>query len=725
MLQMITQVLVAMWGILRLCVCAQDSVDARLNFTDGEGAYSIDKLWCFGILDAISLDAERDAVHMSFALDMQKSVFDTTLRLCGEDEIGDLDSNTFYGVLGAAGYLKIVGDGRRSFFANMAQAGLLGAHARDIVGDTDCSHTLPDAVAMPLFKGLAYANGMEVRIVHGKASVCPPGRSYRIYGSLEDDDHAVREMQVISSAETFLHQQGMWDILAWFFAHMQIRILRIDSCRLTHVDVKGITNLQLTVLSVSNCHLEHGSLVILSDPSSIVQNTLVKLDVSYNHFERDDAVALTKLRLRTLYIRSCVWGGDSLACVLAAQGSLRKTLRELVIASTSIATMEMALVSQLKLTKLVILGCGLEKEHIEALVSSGASLKNDLRHLDISFNSEVGSLTALAQLKLVGLNISCCNLRPGFLVSFADDCSAIKGTLRQIRVSGNKLGVEDVKALSWISIEEIEMNCCNLNTASILPLASEDSVLKYSLWKLDIGMNSFDSDCVKVLSKLCLKDLHASRCGLKEGDLASLLQQDAALVHTIHTLDVSWTRLTKNDMDAVSHAELEHLNIFNCSLAPNSLISWGDASSVLLDRLRMLTVSNNPLGPGDVDVIGRMHLRVLEMHGCELGVGSLARLMSGGSPLINTLNRLSASYNKFGCEDIATIAGMHQIKELLISLCEIPPGCFVLFANEYARIRSTLRKLTAVYETAFSAEDSEALRSIPECEIFTLAPGFD
>ncbi|KAG1926561.1 NACHT, LRR and PYD domains-containing protein 12-like [Pimephales promelas] len=230
--------------------------------------------------------------------------------------------------------------------------------------------------------------------------------------------------------------------------------------------------------------------------------------------------------------------------------------------------------------------CGFTDEGFADLTSALRSNPSHLRQLDLSYNKlgdsgtkQLSDLLANPHCKLEKLWLWDCGITDEGCVALASALRSNTSHLRELDLSGNKLGESGVKQLSYIlanphcKLEELRLFKCGVTDEGCVALASalrsNTSLLRY----LDLSGNKLGDSGVKQLSYILvnphckLEKLWLSDCGVTDEGcvaLASTLRSNPShlreLILSENNLGDSGVKLLK-DLRDDPHYNLETLDL--------------------------------------------------------------------------------------------------------------------------------------------------------------------
>ncbi|XP_051749362.1 NACHT, LRR and PYD domains-containing protein 3-like isoform X7 [Ctenopharyngodon idella] len=269
--------------------------------------------------------------------------------------------------------------------------------------------------------------------------------------------------------------------------------------------------------------------------------------------------------------------------------------------------------SHSKLERLRLTCCEMTNEGCSAVTSALKSNPSHLRELDLSGNklgdSGVKHLSDVlkdSHCKLERLRLTCCKMTN-------EGCSAVTSALklnpshlRELDLSGNKLGDSEVKHLhdvlkdSHSKLERLRLTCCEMTNEGC---SAVTSALKSHLRELDLSGNKLGDSGVNNLSVLLintqckLEKLHLCECSITEKQCLILTSALSINPSHLRELDLSGNEI-KNTVCYIlkdSRCKLERLSLNNCGITDVSL-TQSLTNTKVLQFLKELDLRNNNIG---------------------------------------------------------------------------------------------------------------------------------
>ncbi|XP_026082981.1 NACHT, LRR and PYD domains-containing protein 12-like [Carassius auratus] len=283
---------------------------------------------------------------------------------------------------------------------------------------------------------------------------------------------------------------------------------------------------KLEKLGLSKCGLSDDGCAALTSALRSNPEHLRELDLSGNKLG-DSGVMLSDViqnplcKLEILQLSDCGLTGKGCAALASALRSNPEHLRELDLSENKPGDSSMKLLSAVlanrhcKLEKLGLRDCGLTGEGCAALTSALRSNPEHLRELDLSGNKlQNFSLKLLSTIlanhccKLEKLWLSYCGITKEGCAALASALRSNPGHLRELDLSGNKLGSSVEKHLSaalanpHCKLEILGLRDCGVTSTGCAVLASALRSNPEHLRYLDLSRNKLSQLVLKPLSGL-------------------------------------------------------------------------------------------------------------------------------------------------------------------------------------------------------------------------------
>ncbi|XP_051735653.1 NACHT, LRR and PYD domains-containing protein 12-like isoform X2 [Ctenopharyngodon idella] len=356
-------------------------------------------------------------------------------------------------------------------------------------------------------------------------------------------------------------------------SHCKLERLSLSLCYMTDEGCSALTSAlksnpsHLRELNLSWNNLGDSGVKNLSDLLMNPQFKLEKLDLSYCSITEKQCVILTSaLKSNPSHLRELNLSGNKLG------NTGVKNLSDLLMNP------------QFKLEKLQLSCCYMTDEGCSALTSALKSNPSHLRELNLSWNnlgdSGVKNLSDLLmnpQFKLeklelsspppspMLLNLNRCRITEKQCVILTSALKSNPSHLRELNLSGNKLGDSGVKNLSDLLMNpQFKLEKLELSSSPMLLNLSYCSIT--------------EKQCVILTSALKSNPSHLRELNLSGNELGN--------TGVKHLCDV-----LKD-----SHCKLERLSLLNCGITDVSSITQSLTNSKALQFLKDLDLSNNKIG---------------------------------------------------------------------------------------------------------------------------------
>ncbi len=382
---------------------------------------------------------------------------------------------------------------------------------------------------------------------------------------------------------------------------------------------------------------------------------------------------------------------------------------KLVLCDCNLSSEEIGGILDLRLEELDLSYCYLPQGSLIPLGDDNYALRDTINALHISYN-ELGmqEMAAIGCLALSDLKIAHCRLIRQGLETLARNNRAVGSTLRILDVSYTRPTSRDIVAIGTLDLVALYIHDCGLGSGNLAALVAQGTSIEHTLKKLDASWNDLGSLDMRALTKMGLTVLEICNCYLPVDALLSFANDACVLKHTLLSLDISNNPFGASYVSVLSKFFLEELDVSSCNLVPGSVESFVLDSCTLKHTLRRLNISSNNLGRGDVRAIGSLGLVRLSFRACNLVPGSLCSWKDPGCIVKGTLQTLDVAGNRFGVEDAEALAGL-TIRELDLSRCDFPPGFFAPLIDHASSVKNTLWKLNILPWPALSDEDRKTL----------------
>ncbi|XP_067272545.1 NLR family CARD domain-containing protein 3-like [Pseudorasbora parva] len=313
-------------------------------------------------------------------------------------------------------------------------------------------------------------------------------------------------------------------------------------------------------------------------------------------------------------------------------------------------------------------------EYVRGIVGINPLL---LRELDLRDHelgdTRVNQISALLQDKHCRLNtltLSYCSITEEQCLILTSALRSNPSHLRELDLSGNKLGDSGVKPLcdalkdSHCKLERLRLRWCDMTDEGCSAVTSALKSNPSHLRDLDLSGNKLGDSGVRNLSDLLmipqcqLEKLHLSECRITEEQCLILTSALKSNPSHLRDLDLSWNKLGDSGVkplcDALkdSHCKLERLRLSWCDMTDEGCSAVTSALKSNPSHLRDLDLSGNKLGDSgvrnlsDLLMIPQCQLEKLQLYDCGItDVSSLTQSLTN-SKALQFLKELNLSLNK-------------------------------------------------------------------------------
>ncbi|XP_048059348.1 LOW QUALITY PROTEIN: NACHT, LRR and PYD domains-containing protein 12-like [Megalobrama amblycephala] len=334
--------------------------------------------------------------------------------------------------------------------------------------------------------------------------------------------------------------------------------------------------------------------------------------------------------LRLSVCRITIIGFTALASALRSNPS---HLRELDLSSNNLTDRGANLLSDglkdpdCRLEKLKFRNCGITNASCTALASALRSNPSHLRELDLSSNNLTDQGVNLLcdrlkdpDCKIETLWLSYCGVTDEGCAALASALRLNPSHLRELDLSGNKLGASGVNLLSGgltdpnCKLEKLCLRYCGVKDEGCAALASVLRSNSSHLRNLDLNENKLKDSGLKLLSE-GLKDPHCKleilmlwRCGVTGEGCPALVSALRSNSH-LRELDLSGNNLRDSGVKLFSkglknpHCKLEELRLSNCGVTDEGCAALASVLRSNPSHLRKLYLTGNDLGHSDVKLL--------------------------------------------------------------------------------------------------------------------------
>ncbi|KAK1153135.1 NACHT, LRR and PYD domains-containing protein 3-like [Acipenser oxyrinchus oxyrinchus] len=381
-------------------------------------------------------------------------------------------------------------------------------------------------------------------------------------------------------------------------------------------------------------------------------------------------------------LRECDLTNDCCENLASALCTNQSSLRELQLTRNKLWTSGVKLLCaglkdpHCKLEKLGLYQCNLTGDCCEDLASVLRTKQSTLRELELGCNDLGNSGVKLMfaalkdqHCKLEKLRLSRCDLTGSCCEDLASALLTNGSTLRELELSGNKLGNSGVKLTAALKdpnckLEKLELSACGLTGDCCEDLASALLTNGSTLRELELSGNKLGNSGVKLTAALkdpnCkLQKLGLSRCDLTGScceDLASALRTNQS---TLRELELNYNNLGDSGVKLIAalkdpNCKLEILGLDECGLTGDCCEDLASALCKDQSTLRELDLSCNNLGNSGVKLLSaalkdtNCKLQKLRLYKCELTVDSCEDLAAALHTNQSTVRELDLGGNNLG-----------------------------------------------------------------------------
>ncbi|XP_059411536.1 NACHT, LRR and PYD domains-containing protein 1b allele 2-like isoform X7 [Carassius carassius] len=431
---------------------------------------------------------------------------------------------------------------------------------------------------------------------------------------------------------------------------------------------------------------------------------LRKLNLSGNKLGASGVKLLSDLlkdprcKLEKLWLRDCGVTDEGCSALASALRSNPSHLRDLDMSFNKLGASGVKLLSDLlkdprcKLEKLWLRDCGVTDEGCAALTSALRSNPSHLRDLSLSVNklgeSGVKLLSDLLKdprCKLEKLWLSDCGVTDEGCAALTSALRSNPSHLRELNLSGNKLGASGVKMLSDLlkdprcKLEKLWLMKCGVTDEGCASLASALRSNPSHLRQLNLSGNKLGASGVKLLSDLKddphykLETLQLSDCGVTDEGCAALASALRSNPSHLRDLDLSANKLGLSGGNLLSdglkdpHCKLETLWLYDCGVTYEGCAALASALRSNPSHLRELNLTGNKLGEPGVKLLSdllkdpRCKLETLCLRDCGVTDEGCAALASALRSNPSHLRELNLSFNKLGASGVKLLS--HGLKD--------------------------------------------------------------
>ncbi|XP_026118051.1 NACHT, LRR and PYD domains-containing protein 12-like [Carassius auratus] len=365
----------------------------------------------------------------------------------------------------------------------------------------------------------------------------------------------------------------------------------------------GLENImcKLEILKLSNCDLTEESCSALASVLSSDSSSLKELDLSINNLQDSGVMLLSdglkdKCKLEKLRLSNCSITEEGYKALASALRSNPSHLIELDLRGNDPGQSGVKQLSdllqdpncQLKTLRFLSQDAERVSEYVPGLVGKNLLLVKELNLSDVKLgDTRVNQIAALLRDKHCKLNtvILCgCSITEKQCLTLTSALKSNPSHLRELDLSGNKLGDSEVKNIS------------------------------------DLLMNP----------KCKLEILNLCKCSITEKYCLSLTSALKSNPSHLRELDLSVNQINKTGVNHLcdvlkdSHCKLERLSLNDCSITDVACLAQSLDKKTSLRFLKELDLSNNTIGNSKKQLT-----EVLKESGCELRLDRESLLITG------------------------------------------------------------------------------------------------
>ncbi|XP_048059121.1 NACHT, LRR and PYD domains-containing protein 3-like [Megalobrama amblycephala] len=346
--------------------------------------------------------------------------------------------------------------------------------------------------------------------------------------------------------------------------------------------------------------------------------------------------------------------------------------------------------------------CGVTDEGCVALASALRSNPSHLRELDLSKNKlrALGANLLSAGLtdphcKLKILRLSDCGVTDEGCTALASALRSNPSHLRELDLTGNKLGDSGVNLLSAVLKDHCKLEILRLSNCGVTDCAALASGLRSNpshLRELDLSGNKLGTSSVNSLSAVLkdphckLKKLRLRHCDVTYKSCAALASALRSNPSYMRELDLTGNKLGSgvNLLSAVlknPHCKLEILRLSDCGFTDEGCAALASALRSNPSHLRELNLSKNELSVSVVNLLfdvlkdPQCKLEILRLSNCGVTNEDCAALASALRSNPSHLRELDLSCNKLRYTDVKLLYDLkddphYELKMLLFGYTE-------------------------------------------------------
>ncbi|XP_067246747.1 protein NLRC3-like [Chanodichthys erythropterus] len=350
---------------------------------------------------------------------------------------------------------------------------------------------------------------------------------------------------------------------------------------------------QFNTITLSDCSItEEGykalASALRSNPSHLIELDLTGNDPGQSGVkELNDLLQDQNCQLKTLSLCGCSFTEKQCYTLTSALFPNRSHLRELDLSGNQLKNTGAKHLSDVlkdsccQLERLRLRSCRMTDKGCSAVTSALILNPSHLRELDLSGNepgdSGVKSLSDLLmnpQCKLENLQLCKCSIREKQCVLLTSALKSNPSHLRELNLSGNKLGDSGVGTLGFLlsrsqcKLEKLHLCGCSITEKQCLILTQHLCLSLSHLRELNFSGNQIENQGVKILcevlkdSRCKLERLSLNECGIT--DVSSLTQ---SLTNTKALQFLKELDLSKNNIRSSRQQLIDLIQDSSCNLS--------------------------------------------------------------------------------------------------------------------------------------------------------------
>ncbi|XP_073674924.1 NACHT, LRR and PYD domains-containing protein 12-like isoform X15 [Garra rufa] len=384
---------------------------------------------------------------------------------------------------------------------------------------------------------------------------------------------------------------------------------------------------------------------------------------------------------------------------------------------------------QFKLEKLNLCGCSITEKQCLILTSALKSNPSHLRELNLRWNelgdSGVKNLSDLLmnpQFKLEKLDLWRCSITEKQCFILTSALKSNPSHLRELNLSGNKLGDSGVKDLSDLlmnpqfKLEKLHLCYCRITEEQCLILTSALKSNPSHLRELDLSENQITNTGVNVLcdvlkdSNCKLERLRLRYCEMTDEGCSAVTSALKSNPSHLRELDLSRNKLgdsgVKNLSDLLMNPQfkLEKLDLCECSITEKQCLILTSALKSNPSHLRELNLSGNKLGDSGVKNLSdllmnpQFKLEKLNLLYCRITEKQCLILTSALKSNPSHLRELNLTGNELGDSGVKNLSDLlmnpqFKLKKLDLCRCSITEEQCLILTSALKSNPSHLREL--------------------------------